>query len=73
MADRPEHERLIVDSRKASFSRGVGYLYHEAIFDRTVVKVVHRGRSGGGEGEKLFVVVLRSLLSSDEYQGITIS
>jgi hypothetical protein len=48
-------------------------LYHEAIFDRTAVKVVYGGHSGGGEGEKLFVVVLRSLFSSDEYQGITSS
>jgi hypothetical protein len=64
----------MVDSRRASFSRELVILYNEAIFNRTVVKVVYRGRSGGGEGKKLFVVVLRSLLSLlDEYQGITSS
>jgi hypothetical protein len=37
-----------------------------------MIATVVKGGSGG-EGEELVVVVLRSLLSSDEYQGITSS
>jgi hypothetical protein len=48
-------------------------LYRKAVFGRTIASLIEKGCSGGSEGVLLIVVVLRSLLSSDEYQGITSS
>ena len=73
-SESPGIQGLIVDRvTKPASTKELVILYRKATFSCTIVSLIEKGYSSGSEGVLLIIVVLHSLLSSDEYQGITSS
>ena len=70
----PGTQGLIIDRvAKLASTEELVILYRKTVFSYTIVSLIEKGGSSSSEGALLIVIVLRSLLSSDEYQGITSS